>query len=312
MITETTVPRLIQKAYDSLKASDVDSAQWALEEALKVDYEHPEVLYAFNCINWWLERLRRLKDFRDPYDKAGFILSQCKSFYGFLDRLGQGYEACRFAIRCFVFSRALHYFQDVLGGAVNEYDPGLLLQVGKCYKGIGDYDSAVKYLEQAHRFKREDGDTLSELADVNALVGETRMAKVLFREAFFVDPQGIDLRAMDCAMILKLAERVAAEGRSGQELLEWIPVYGDIWRVFTVKRELKPAELGRLKQSIFSLENEVRGRTEQAALLKPRLINRYFWQVDHYANAKGEPNLVEEILLKIKILDPAIYKLYIR
>jgi tetratricopeptide (TPR) repeat protein len=316
MSVEISVPGLIQKAYDNLKASDAVSAQWALEEALKIDYEHPEVVYALKCVKWWLERIKKLDDFQDIYDKGGFILSQWKSFYSFLDRIEDGakggHEPCLYAVRRFVFSTALQYFQDVLGDGMNQHDPGLLLQVGRCYKGVGNYDLAIKYLEQAARFKRDDGETLSELADLNALLEETRIAKVLFREAFFTDPQGIELRSMESEMIIRLRDRVMELGITGQELLEWIPIYGCLFGVFSVKRELKPAELGRLKQSIFSLENEIRGRPDNVTLLIPRLINRYFWLIDHYENVREDPGLIEETMLKIKILDPAIYERYIR
>jgi tetratricopeptide (TPR) repeat protein len=311
MNTET-VPGLIQKAYDNLKASDVTSALLMLDEALGLDYDNSEVVYGLKCLNWWSERIKRLDDFHDPYDKGGFILSQWKSFYGFLDRIGEGYDACLYAVQRFVFSTALKSFEDVLGDGVNQHDPGLLLQVGRCYKGVGNYEEALKYLEQAARFKREDGETLSELADVNALLEETRVAKVLFREAFFTDPQGIDIRSMESELIIRLRDTVIQLGKTGQELLEWIPIYGCLYGVFSVKRELKPVEVGRLKQSIFTLENEVRSRPDNLSLLVPRLINRYFWLIDQYENTREDPGLIEETMLKIKIIDPAIYEQYIR
>jgi tetratricopeptide (TPR) repeat protein len=315
MNAEISITGLIQQAYDNLKASDAVSAQRILEDALKVDYEHPEVVYALKCVTWWLERIKKLEDFRDAYDKGGFILSQWKSFYSFLDRIKDGrggYEPCMYAIRRFVFSTALRFFEDVLGDGINRHDPGLLLQVGRCYKGVGNYDLAIKYLEQAARFKRDDGETLSELADVNALLEETRAAKVLFREAFFADPQGVDLRSMESELIIRLRDTVAQLGKTGPELLEWIPIYGCLYGVFSVKRELKPVEVGRLKQSIFALENEIRSRPDNLSLLVPRLINRYFWLIDQYENTGEDPGLIEETLLKIKIIEPAVYEKYTR
>jgi tetratricopeptide (TPR) repeat protein len=307
---ETSVQGLIQKAYDSLNASDAGRAQWALEEALKIDFEHSEVVYALKCLNWWLERIKRLNDFQDPYDKGAYILSQWKSYYGFLDRIGEAYDPCLYAVRRFVFSTALASFEDILGDGANKHDPGLLFQVGRCYKGVGSYEEALAYLEQAARFKREDGAVLSELADVNALLEEARVAKALFREAFFIDPQGVDIRSMESELIIRLRDRVKELGYAGQELLEWIPIYGNLFGIFAVKRELKPIELGRLKQSIFSLENEIRSRPEHIGLLVPRLINRYFWLIDHYENVREDPGLIEETMLKIKIVDPEIYERY--
>jgi tetratricopeptide (TPR) repeat protein len=305
---EKSVEGLIQKAYDNLKASDAAGAALALEEALKVDFEHPEVVFALKCLSWWQERLRKLSG--TPYDKGGFILSQWKSFYGFLDRIGAPeYDSCLYAVKHFVFSLALGFYEDLLGDGENRHDPGLLLEVGRCYKGVGNYEDALKYLEQAARFKREDGGTLSELADVNALLEETRAAKALFREAFFADPQGVELRNMDSELILRLAATVREMGFSGPELLEWIPVYASIFGVFSVKRELKLAELGRLKQSVFSLENEIRSGPE-TPLLVPRLVNRYLWLIDHYENAHEDPARIEETMLKIKIVCPAVYERY--
>jgi hypothetical protein len=115
---------------------------------------------------------------------------------------------------------------------------------------------------------------------------------------------------MESELIIRLVDRIKEQGYSGQELLEWIPIYGRIFGVFSVKRELKSIELSRIKQSIFALENEIRGRPDTMSLLIPRLINRYFWLIDHYENIREDPGLIEETMLKIKILDPEIYERY--
>jgi tetratricopeptide (TPR) repeat protein len=300
---------LLRKAYDRLKNRDAVSAQAVLEEALRTYFEDPEVEFALKCVKWWLERTKKLDDFQDAYDKGGFILSQWKSFPSFLERIGNTtFEPCLYAIRRFVFSSALEHFKDVLGEGENQHEPVLLLQVGQCYKGIGNYDLALRYLQQAVRFQREDGKTLSELADVNALLDETRAAKALFREAFFVDPQGVDLPNMESEMIVRLRDKVASLGFSGPELADWMPVYGAIFGVFSVRRELKPVELGRIRQSVFSLENEIRSGSDDAQTLRPRLINRYLWLIDHYENIREDPSLIEETMLKIKIIDPGIFE----
>jgi tetratricopeptide (TPR) repeat protein len=323
MNEEQSVQRLIQRAYENLKTSDAGLAIMALEEALRLDLENAEVLHALKCINWWLERMKGADEVAqgaarqrqsDAYARGKFILSQWDAFYNFLDRIGGGtnseYDPCHYAVKRFVFSATLQSFQDILGDGVNRHDPELLLQVGRCYKGVGNYEEALKYLEQAVRFKREDGDVLSQLADVNALMDETRSAKALFREAFFVDAQKVDIRSMESEMILRLRDRVQALGHTGRELLEWIPVYGCLYGIFSIKRELKQVELGRLKQSIFALEFALRSKQEDPGLLVPRLINRYFWLIDHYENVQEDPRLIAETLLKIKLLDSAVYERY--
>ena len=332
--SRSKVEELIRKAYESLKEGNAVSALGFLREALETDFEHQEVLYALKCLNWWLEKMKRLDGLSDPYERGEYILSQWKSYFAFLDRMGEawlpsreGADSCQYALKCFVFSRALEYFLVLLKDGANQQDPALLLQTGRCCKGAGNWDDALKYLEQAGAFRRDDGAILSELADVNALLGDARAAKVLFREAFFLDPQGIDLSAMESEMIIGLRDRVASLGYTGEELAEWVPVWGCIWGIFSIKRELKPVELGRLKQSILSLENEFRnqpkpetqlqgsvvpqrGKSGANPLVKPRLLNRYFWLIDHCEHSRDTSGLMDETMLKIKFIDPAIYEQY--
>jgi tetratricopeptide (TPR) repeat protein len=313
MDTEQQVAGLIKKAYDKLKASEPESAAALLDEALHIDFDNEETKYALKSVNWWLEQLAKVKNIKNLYEKGGVILSLFKRYWVFLDSISGNYDVCQYAIRHYVFSYALDCFRDLLGEGINQHDPDLLLLVGRCYKGVGNYDEALKYLEQAVRFKREDGETLAELADVNALLGETSAAKALFREAFFLNPEKIDLRSMESEMIVRLREKLLQDRKLGEEeLREWIPVYGRLWGVFSVTRELKPIEFGRLKQSIFTLETECRGNPAQCAILKPRLINRSFWLIDYYTSNNEDPALIEGVLLKIKTTDSEIYERYMR
>ena len=313
MDTEQSVTRLIQKAYEKLKASDAEGAAVLLDEALQIDFDNEETKHALKSVNWWLERSAKAKERENPYEKGSFILSQFKLYYTFLDSIAGNFDTCQYAIRRFVFSSALHCFRDLLGDGVNQHDPGLLLLVGRCYKGVGNYLEALKYLEQAARFRREDGETLAELADVNAMLGNEVTAKALFREAFFLSPEKIDLRAMESEMICRLCSKIAAEkGFKEDELREWVPIYGKLWGVFSVVKELTVIELGKLKNSIFTMETEHRSNPDQSSILKPRLINRYFWLIDYYEIKKEDRSVIEEILLKIKVADPDIHDRYIR
>jgi hypothetical protein len=313
MDTEQQVAGLIKRAYDKLKDSEPESAAALLDEALHIDFDNEETKYALKSVNWWLEQLGKVKDIKNLYEKGGVILSLFRRYWVFLDSIAGDYDLCQYAIRRYVFSYALDCFSDLLGEGGNRHDPDLLLLVGRCYKGTGNYDEALKYLEQAVHFKREDGETLAELADVNALLGNNNAAKALFREAFFISPEKIDLRAMESEMIVRLREKLLHDRKlPEEELREWIPVYGRLWGVFSVIRELKPTEFGRLKQSIFTLETECRGNPARGAILKPRLINRYFWLIDYYTSNNEDPALIEGVLLKIKTTDSEIYNRYMR
>ena len=137
-------------------------------------------------------------------------------------------------------------------------DPDLLLQVGRCCKGMGNYERAIECLERANSESREDARILAELADCYSLVNESRAAKVFFREAFFRRPAG----RRPCGPGVPARRSAWRRGCGRQGIrgsrcsAEWIPVYGAIWGVFSVKREMKPLEFGKLKQAIYQLEKE--------------------------------------------------------
>ena len=323
MSDKAEAEELLRKTYETLKTGDAAASLDFLKKALEIDFEHQEVLYALKCLNWWLEKLKRLDDFHEPYERGEYILSQWKSYYVFLERMGENgfssgeaalpqesVDICQYALKRFVYFRALDCFLNLLGDGANQQDPALLLQTGRCCKGAGNWDEALKYLELAGRFKREDSAILSELADVNALLGDTRAAKVLFREAFFLDAQEINLPGLESEMLCGLLEEVKELGFTGPELAEWIPVWGCIWGIFSVKRELKPVELGRLKQSILALENEFRSKSGSVPLIKPRLLNRYFWLIDHCEHNRDTAGLMDETMLKIKFIDPVVFVQY--
>jgi len=301
---------LLKEAYEKLKASDALSACMLLEQAIGIDFENEEIKYALKSVNWWLGQSGKIDEIKNPYEKGGYIISLLKQYYIFLEQFDNVYDQCRYAVRYYVFSRALFFFEGLLGNHANQHDPGLLLLVGRCYKGLGNYDEALCYLEQAVRFKREDAETLAEVADINALLAETKAAKALFREAFFIDPSKIDINSLESALILQLWERVNALGYKDELVCEWIPIYASLWGVFSVKRELKQMEVGRLRQSIFSLEAEYYANPARREIIKPRLLNRYFWLVDHYENSHEDSSLIDETLLKIKVIDPGIHQKY--
>jgi tetratricopeptide (TPR) repeat protein len=312
--------RLMKEAYEKLKNSDAGAAYVLLEEALDFDYDNKEIKHALKCIHWWLEHIRRIDVIKNPYEKGAYLISMFRQYYVFLGHLDEisvhtgfeqnDFEQCQYAIKFFVYSKALFFFKELLTNPANQNDHGLLLLTGRCYKGTGNYDESLHFLECALSIKKEDALTLAELADVNALLAQVKHAKALFREAFFIDPAKIDLRALESALILKLRDKVAELGYKDEKLNEWIPVYGYIWKVFTVKRELKQMEVGRLKQSIFTMEAEQDSDPVLKEQIKPKLLNHYFWLIDYYETINESPSIIEDTLLKIKITDPDIYKMY--
>lgn len=305
-----SVPLLLASAYEALRVVDLDAGARALEDALSLDFDNPEVLFALKCARYWAEGLERVGDSANAFERGEMVLGLWKSFAAFQARLEAGYEPCRHAFKQFAFRLALSHYRSLPSEESEAHRAEMSLRIGRCLKGAGDYDEAIRELALAARERRDDPEALAELADAYALVNEMRDSKALFREAFYLGASKVDLDFLESEMIVRLVAKVREAGREGPALSEWIPVYGNLLGVFTVKRELKAVEAGKLRQSIYQLETELRENAEDRALIAPRLVNRYFWLIDHCIAAREERAKVEEILLKLRLLDPQIHKQY--
>lgn len=308
MALSVGVESLISEAYSLLAALDLDGAWRRLESALSEDFEDAEILYALKCAGWWRDASLRMPD--GPFEAGEYALGRWKAFKLFSARLGSDQPRAAAAFKQYAFGLALASYSR-LEAVTDAPDAELALRLGRSYKGKGDYEAAVRYLESAAKLRKDDAAVLAELADAYALIDQARPAKALFREAFFVNPQRVDLELLESGLATRLVDEARAAGKASMETAEWVPVLGELGGVLTVKRELKPVEAGKLRQSIYELEAELGADPTRRPVLVPRLINKYFWLIDHYVSSKEERSKVDELLLKIKLLDPMVYKQYI-
>lgn len=304
------ITSLLSNAYESLRNVDQEAAAGFLDRALALDFEHPEVLYSLKCVRFWQDRILKTQSLKDPMERGDAAVAQWKGFNAFLARLSGDFEAARYACKRFIFGYALESYllvpDDEKEARAVEFD----LRIGRCRKAIGDYESAIRHLERAAKARREDPGIMAELADCHALSGEQRLSKALFREAFFLGAGKIDLDLLESDIIAMLRARIAGMGLEGEAAAEWLPVYGNLLGVFSVKRELKATEAARLNSVIFDTENALRENPKASGLLVPRLINAYFWLVDHLVATEADRTKIDGVLLRIRLHDPVIYRQY--
>ncbi len=303
------VIKILNGVYSLFKEGQFEESVARLEEALKIDYDYPGVTSSLKCATFWREKQERLEEISGTYERGEYLLSQWRHFSCFVERVGGVSEKCLFNLKQYVFGKALLCYKRLYDES-GIYDSDVFLHMGRCYKGIGDYEKAIENLEIASQQKSGSPVIVVELADCYSLINEMRASKVFFREAFFINPQEIDLGNLESGFMHRLIDKLKGKGFNEPELAEWIPVYGTIYGVFNIKRELRPIEFGKLKQSIFKYQNDIRKKGEKPGFLLPRLINHYFWLIDHYISAGEDKEKIEETLAKIKNLDPVIYKEY--
>ena len=300
---------LLKNAYEMLKNGAFKAAGDILENALSVDFENQEVICALKCAGFWAERETRYSSITEPFERGEYLVKQWKAFLSFLARDEESFEQGKYAIKQWVFSKALGDFIGLLEGPAGS-DPEILYRVGRCYKGKGNYKQALEYLEACNHQRADDPKIIAELADCYAFINEAQAAKVFFREAFFIDPQKVEVDSLESTMIVRLIEKLKELHYNGAALAEWIPVYGVLYGVFNVKRELRSLEYGKLKQSIFTLQSKLTEEGKTDIETEPRLLNRYFWLIDHYISSGDSREKVDDVLQKIREVNPSIYEHY--
>ena len=311
LTNEEMIRKILNDAFASFSTGKFHTAAGILEKGIEIDFEDESIISFLKYANFWVERKGRSEEIDDLFEKGEFFLKEWKNFISFQDRNISGTDEDTYAIRHWVFGKALEAFLIIEEKNRTE-DTEILFRIGKCYKGKGDYGKALEYLEKVNQKRRDDPGIIAELADCYAFVDEMKISKAFFREAFFIDSQRIDIYGLESLFMKRLIKRVAQMGYSQPVLSAWVPVFGVIYGIFNVKRELRPIEYGKLKQSIFQLETRIKDDVTdiEKELLIPRLIYRYFWLIDHHISSGDSRDKTETIILRIKKLDSSVYELY--
>ena len=322
------IAQMVNSAFDQLRAGRFTESTELLERALELDVEFAGVTATLKCARFWTERQSRVSELLGPRARADYLLTQWGAFREFASRITDLPERCHHDIRYYAHATALAYLLEERGGTPGRVpgdrgrnisggagsgsgDANVNRLIGRCYRAMGDFEHALEYLEHARREAGDSAALYADLADCYALINDSRTARIFFREAFFLAPDELGIEDLESPLIRQLLGHVADAGIS-EHVAEWVPVYGAARGTLSVRRELRPLEYGRLKQAIFELEKRLGGEAEEpSAQTLPRLLNRYFWLMDHYSAAGEDARKVEDVLDRLRTVAPDIHELYL-
>lgn len=302
-----------KETYAIMAAGDFFQAKKSLLSILESDFENPEIEFAHWCCTFWNRFLNENVD-PDGFSRGSKYLSEWKNFKEELKRKKNTYAEVCSAVQSGVFASAEKCFSEQSPELIkdNFQRAEFFRKLGVCRKQLGKYGQALEELDEATALAPGQADILAERADCFALCGKECEAKILFREAFFLDARKIALEFLDSELIKSLIQSVEKKGYTGEELQYWIPVYGVLYGVLNVSRDLRSLEVATLKQNIFETEIEIRNPGNNIRILKPKLLNMYFRLMDYYVQKNDAGRDLKELLLKIKILDTDVYRQYVR
>ncbi|MCK4590197.1 MAG: tetratricopeptide repeat protein, partial [Candidatus Latescibacteria bacterium] len=123
-------------------------AEKIYEKAITLDFENQDAIAGLKCSKFWIERSKQLSAIdSDDFTKSEYLYNEWRNFSEFIKRLKTPFREGVSVIKQWVFQTALTGYLNA-SSSIGSNDEELLLRIGKCYKGMGDYDKALEYLER--------------------------------------------------------------------------------------------------------------------------------------------------------------------
>lgn len=303
---------LMEEAFKLMKAGDFDQASEQLHKALFLDLENKSCSAALKCADYWAEKKRRL-NFTPEEKQAEFIFDVWQAFQNdALSRLEDEAGRAVYSIKHWAFGKCASLLENAIEADGGDSRQFMLL--GRACKFRGAYDLALEAYMEAVALDKRAPQILAETADCFALADQEKQAQLFFREAFFHGPGQIDLAQLESAMIKNLEAKTRKLLANPVYTREWMAVYGVLWDVFSIARELRPAEYAKLNQNIQVLRAELDERPDKREELAPRLIYMLFWFIDYHKSLSTDMQMtrdnIKSAFLEIRFLDERIFKQY--
>lgn len=294
------------KLYEFIKEGQWTAADEFCSANMRHHYHDESFLTACKCVRFWNQHYNENNE-ENAFSYGKRLIDLWASFSEHFSKNFPLFERGIHIIRQKVFSDALLQLlkanHENPNSALQEH---FLLLIGRCYKFIGDFNKSFEILKRVYANDSRNSEVLAELADCCTLQGDGARGKLFFSEAFFYDTSKINLNFIETIYIKRLADLLSNEYNiSKEELVDWIPVYATVHKIFNIRRELLPNEFRDLKQKIQILEDE-----EPEGVVIPRLIYAYCRFIFHlYATPQPDSQhyQIEILLKKIKALDSSIY-----
>lgn len=309
---EILAEKKLKEVLQLIEKGEPLEAQKLIDELLVQYIDCNELIYTNRCCIFLEDSIHRIESRKDKYVQSELIFQEWKAFQDFISRESIEYEPALLSVQHGFFFNALKKLEPLLDEKDLTQRAEYLKKIGMCFKKLGNFERARTYLSEANNICPNVASVLAELADCYSLCGEDKFGKVLFREAFFLNPESIDIDFLDSQLIKCLIDITKQKGHTGKLINLWIPIYGVLYGVFNIRRQLNSQEVIKLKKDIYAIENESKDPSCNEKVLTPQLLNKYFWLIDYYVQTHESNSKIKDVLLKIRLLDNSVYENYIK
>jgi tetratricopeptide (TPR) repeat protein len=297
-------------AYQMMEEGNFSDAAEKIDELMGVNPDYPGLVDIYRTSRFWRIRKDEMKNIEKGKATADFLMNEWDAFTRYSSEKNMLNTTAYKSAMKYIFNKASENYSIAFNyeqSTLDNFD--LLLNLGVCFITLGDFKRAAETLEYARSTYRSNAKLLSLLGESYFHINEIPKSLVFFREAFFIDPSGIDLSLLNSKPIADLA-RIARERKPGRDEREWIPVFGYIEDVFYVKRQINTDMFESIKREIYTLEKNLQqmsSDTVESGNIIPRLINKYLWMLDYFELQSYDFANIADIRSHLIKMDKAIF-----
>ncbi|MEE1289926.1 MAG: hypothetical protein UHW86_02715 [Spirochaetota bacterium] len=299
-----------------------NDAIMAFKEILKHDFSNESALLGGKCCNYWKTKIEKLCKEKEKksfsYYKTGSLLFE--EWNKFILTFNSSKETENIVLNCmmqYVLGLALEYFKKAeFEGDVSINVVQLFTIIAFLNKELGKIDEAICYFQKVIQTERFNADAYAQLGNCYELQGNERAAKIMLREAFFLDPAGIDLTKLENSQLIAKIRYVMKQYEISEDtFVFWMPVYARVYNILDVKRELVNVEVARIQKHISSIKRELESNSEiiknknELEKFKAMLIIRYLWLYDYFQENESNKDEMKKVEECIKELSFTIYNI---
>ncbi len=279
----------------------------SFKEALRFIPEHQEQVNYI--LQFWQLRSRAFEKQLDELKRAAMIVHEWKVFYRLYLQVGLDIEYYR-SLREWVFTLLRGTCRKVLEGT--QVASELTYYLGVSHLMLREYQDAVNWANHAVQKEQQNMRYLALLACCWERLGHDYQARLLYREAYYQDPDAVETACLSSQIIDTVIERILHFRYPVESIQYWIPVFGRIFSLFNVKRALTTLEYSSLVKRVRQLESSLEGAQTQGDLsVLPKLLNGYLWMIDYHTALRKNQDRIQELESQLQDTDERVYQLYI-
>ena len=175
----------------------------------------------------------------------------------------------------------------------------------------GRPDPAIPLLQAFIAAEPEDARVYGYLGDAYVARGDLRTARICYREAFVLEPKGVDVKRLRDPGLREMLSEAAGDDDGTPPAIEWLPVRAQVSGIFERRMLRNMEEVKQWLQRYLDLEKEYRRGVDGTRV--PRLFYHAMVLSDNASMLRFIKQVdLAEIRRMMKVSDPALFARHMR